>query len=162
MADQSQLTAALAGYLTELGQRGWRTALRHRRRSGMSLIHGRRKHTDGVDEILVAARLHEDRVRVRRYVLLWNEQEWRTCDQPAFQGYLTEGAEGLDRGRSRTKPTVCSCGWRVHRSERRALQFAEGSTQRAYPCSENPRAFHLTYQPKGARGPAPKGTNRTT
>lgn len=121
----------------------------------MTLVHGRKKHVDGVDEVLIVARIQGDRLKLRRYVLLWNEEEWRTCDPDAFAGYLEGGPDGLLEGRSRVKRTACSCGWKVHRSERRALQFAAGSTQRAYSCTENPRAFHLTYQPKGSRESAP-------
>lgn len=163
MDDQSRLTAALADYLMEFGQRHWYINERYWSRSSLAFIHAKKKTRHGVHEAMVMSRLVKGHLRVRRYVLLCNEDEWRTCDQEAFDGFLEEGPRGLRRGRSRVKRTICSCGWKIYPSGVRASNAAREmarqhnapNMQRSYRCGENPRAFHLTQQEKGSRRPIP-------
>lgn len=164
MGDQSRLTEALAEYRREFGQRHWYVNERHWERAQLTFIHAKKKmRTGGTHEAMVMARLIGGRVRLRRYVLLASEEEWLTCDQEAFDGFLEDGPRGLKRGRTRVKRTICSCGFRIHRSGVRASRYArdlarqygKSGTQRSYRCDENPRAFHLTSQQKGSRKPIP-------
>lgn len=164
MDDQSRLTEALAEYLTEFGQRHWYVNERYWERAQLAFIHAKKKtRTGGIHEAMVMARLVEGRIRLRRYVLLASEEEWLACDQEAFEGFLEDGPRGLKRGHTRTKRTICSCGFRVHRSGVRASRYArdlarrygKSGIQRSYRCDENPRAFHLTSQQKGSRKPIP-------
>ena len=159
MDDRERLTAALADYLAEFGQCRWRTDERFWVRSGMAFIRAKKKHEHGIDEALVTARLTGNRIRIKWYVLLCDEEEWRTCDQRSFEGFLEEGPQGLKRGVSRRKATLCNCRRIVHRSSGRAWRYARDlareygkpNIQRVYECPENPRAFHLTAQRKGSR-----------
>lgn len=163
MDDRSRLVAALADYLTEFGQRCWYTNERHWDRSNLAFVHAKKKTPSGVHEAMVMSRLVNGRLRVRRYVLLRDEEEWRTCDQEAFEGFLEEGPRGLRRGKSRTKRTICSCDRKIYPSGVRASRAAQEmahrynapNVQRSYRCNENPRAFHLTQQQKGSRRPIP-------
>jgi hypothetical protein len=160
VADEKRLTAALADYRKEFDQRRWRTSERFWSRSKMAFIRAKKKHARGTDEALVTSRIVEGgRVQARRYVLLHDEEEWRACDQDAFEGYLEDGPCGLKRGKSRHKRTFCNCGRRIHRSSGRAWnhakwmarQYGKSGVQRPYQCPENPRAVHLTAQRKGSR-----------
>lgn len=164
MPDRERLEATLTEYSLEFGQRGWRTETLYWSRSQRILLHGKSETRGGLDEALVVARICDGRyVQVRRYLLLHDEAEWLTCDQKAFEGFLDEGSRGLKRGTAKTKPTICNCVWRVHRSEARAqaaafaiaARFGAPGVQRPYRCADNPRAFHLSAQQKGTGKPIP-------
>jgi len=159
MGDKTRLSEALAGYREEFGQRRWYVNERHWFRVGASFIHAKRRSRSGrLTEAMVIVRSSGQNVRMRRYLLLPEEEEWLACDQDAFDGFLKEGHLGLTRGRVKVKRTYCNCKFKVHRSGSRASAFARelarmyGKTgvQRSYRCSENPRAFHLTAQEKGS------------
>jgi hypothetical protein len=160
MGDRDRLAAALADYLAVFGQRRWHINERYWERSKLAFIHATRgTRSSSTHEAMVMARIVNGRLRIRRYVLLWNEEEWLTCDQGAFEEFLADGPRGLRRGNFRIKKTICSCRQMVHRSEARARRHArdlahrygKSGVQRSYRCSENPRAFHLTAQEKGSR-----------
>lgn len=159
MDDRERLMAPLTEYIEMFGQRRWYMHERYWERSNLAFVHARRRHADGVDEILVMSRLVKQAVRARRYVLLHGEEEWRMCSQTAFDGYLDKGLSGLRLGTSKPRQTICPCPLKVHRSGLRAQGYAEelarqhgmSGIQRPYRCPSNPRAFHLTIQQKGSR-----------